>query len=130
MNFWITTESDMENVLVVGASANEERYSNKAMKMLAEYSHNPIPLAPAADTILGRKVYASIGDVVEKIDTVTLYVGPARQAGLFDQIIKLHPKRVIFNPGTENPAEYDGLKKEGIEVVEGCTLVMLRTNQF
>lgn len=120
----------MENVLVIGASENEERYSNKAMKLLAEYSHNPIPVAPSAGTILGKKVYTRAADVSEKIDTVTLYIGPARQEGLFEQIIKLQPKRVIFNPGTENPGEYARLKAAGIEAIEACTLVMLRTGQF
>ena len=72
----------MENVVVIGASTNEERYSNKAMKMLAEYGHNPIPVAPAAETILGRKAFAKPADVTGKVDTVTVYVGPARQEGL------------------------------------------------
>ena len=63
----------MENVVVVGASANEERYSNKAMRMLAEYGHNPIPVAPAASEILGRQVFANVADVVGLVDTVTVY---------------------------------------------------------
>ena len=120
----------MENVIVVGASTNEERYSNKAMKMLAEYGHNPIPVAPKEETILGRKVFSKISDVTGKIDTVTLYVGPQRQLGLFEQIIALRPRRVIFNPGTENPSEYEQLRAADIEPIEACTLVMLRTNQF
>lgn len=120
----------MENVVVIGASENDERYSNKAMKMLAEYGHNPIPVAPARQTILDRKVYDRASDVTEKVDTVTMYVGPARQQGLIEQIIGLVPKRVIFNPGTENPAAYDQLQAAGIEVIEACTLVMLRTRQF
>ena len=120
----------MENVVVVGASANEDRYSNKAMKMLAEYGHNPIPVAPAASEILGRQVFASVADVAGPVDTVTLYVGPPRQLGLFEQIIQLKPKRVIFNPGTENPDEYARLDAAGIEAIEACTLVMLRTRQF
>lgn len=120
----------MENVVVVGASANEERYSNKAMRMLAEYGHNPIPVAPAASEILGRQVFANVADVVGLVDTVTLYIGPSRQTGLFEQIIQLKPKRVIFNPGTENPAEYARLEAAGIEAITACTLVMLRTGQF
>ncbi len=120
----------MENVVVVGASSNEERYSNKAMKMLSEYGHNPIPVAIAEDSILGRKVYSRPEDVVEKVDTVTLYVGVKRQQGLFEQLIKLKPKRVIFNPGTENPSEYDRLRAVAIEPIEACTLVLLRTGQF
>ena len=120
----------MENVIVIGASANEERYSNKAMKMLAEHGHNPIPVAPAVDTILGRKTYAKATDVPGKIDTVTMYVGPARQSGIIEQILALKPRRAIFNPGTENPDAYDRLKAAGIEVVEACTLVLLRTGQY
>ncbi len=120
----------MKNVVVVGASANEERYSNKAMKMLAEHAYQPIPVAPGTTEILGQKVYARIGEVREKVHTVTLYVSPPRQQGLIDEIITLKPERVIFNPGTENPAVYAQLKNAGIEVVEACTLVMLRTGQF
>jgi len=120
----------MENVVVVGASANEERYSNKAMKMLMEYGHNPIPVAPAAKRILDREVFSSLSDVTGKIDTVTLYVGPKHQDGLFEKVIALKPRRVIFNPGTENPAEYDRLRASGIDPIEACTLVMLRTGQF
>lgn len=120
----------MKNVVVVGASNNEERYSNKAMKMLLEYGHNPIPVAPAVKEILGRKVYGHVGEVDEKMDTVTMYVGPARQAEVLDEIVKLKPGRVIFNPGTENPEAYESLRKAGIDVIEACTLVMLRTNQF
>ena len=120
----------MENVIVIGASANEERYSNKAMKMLVEHEHNPIPVAPAVDTILGRKAYAKATDVPGKIDTVTMYVGPARQSGIIEQILAVKPRRAIFNPGTENPDAYDRLKVAGIEVVEACTLVLLRTGQY
>ena len=123
-------ESVMENVVVVGASKNEERYSNKAMKMLQDYGHNPIPVAPAVDVILDRKVFSTPADVTGPVDTVTMYVGPARQGNLIDGIIALHPKRVIFNPGSENPDEYPRFKAAGIDVVEACTLVMLRTNQF
>lgn len=120
----------MEKVAVVGASHNEERYSYKAMKMLEQYGHVPVPVAPARKEILGRKVFPKLGDVDEKVDTVTMYVGPARQEGVIDEIINLKPRRVIFNPGTENPSEYSKLKDAGIEVLEACTLVMLRTNQF
>lgn len=121
----------MENVAVIGASPNEERYSNKAIKMLAEYNHNPIPVAPKHETIEGRKVFHSLGDVPEKLDTVTLYLGPKRQTeDIVEQIIHAAPKRVIFNPDTENKAVEDRLKAAGIDVVEACTLVLLRTNQY
>lgn len=120
----------MENVVVVGASNNEERYSNKAMKMLMDYGHNPIPVAPRAGMILGRKVWCNPSEVTDQVDTVTLYVGPARQENLLEEVIGLKPQRVIFNPGTENPDQYHRFEAASIEVIEACTLVMLRTNQF
>ncbi|WP_319244463.1 CoA-binding protein [uncultured Propionivibrio sp.] len=120
----------MENVIVVGASSNEERYSNKAMKMLSDYGHTPIPVAPKDAEILGRTVYASVTAVPGPVDTVTLYVGPQRQDGLFEQIIGKGARRVIFNPGTENPDAYERLRAAGIEPIETCTLVLLRTGQF
>ena len=120
----------MENVVVIGASANEERYSNKAMKMLADYGHNPIPVAPAGGTILGRTVHTRPDEVTGSVDTVTMYVGAARQPPLIDAIIALKPRRVIFNPGSENPEFYERLQAANIDPVEACTLVMLRTGQF
>lgn len=120
----------METVAVVGASPNPDRYANKAMRMLAEYRHSPVPVAPVHEIIEGRTVYPSLPDIKEKIDTVTLYLGPARQDRVIDEIIHLAPKRVIFNPGAENPDVYDRLKSAGIKVTEACTLVLLRTGQF
>lgn len=115
---------------VVGASPLEDRYSNKAMKLLAEYGHEAVPVAPKYDTIEGKNVYPSLKDLPGEVDTVTLYVGVPRQEPVIDQIIDLHPKRVIFNPETENPAVYDRLKSAGIRVQEACTLVLLRTGQY
>ena len=120
----------MENVAVIGASPKEDRYSNKAMRMLAEYHHNPIPVAPGYDEIEGKKVYQRLQDIPEKIDTVTLYLGPARQEAIIKDIIQLAPKRVIFNPDTENKDAAEQLQKAGIKVVEACTLVLLKTNQY
>jgi uncharacterized protein len=126
----INKESNMENVAVIGASPKQERYSNKAIRLLAEYNHNPIPIAPKHEEIEGRKVYQSLENIPEKIDTVTMYLGPARQETIISDIVKLDPKRVIFNPGTENKAVYKQLKKADIDVIEACTLVLLKTNQY
>ncbi|NLI32040.1 MAG: CoA-binding protein [Deltaproteobacteria bacterium] len=120
----------MENVAVVGASPKADRYSNQAMRMLEENGHNPIPIAPAKDEILNRKAYPSLRAVPDRVDTVTMYVGPSRQAPVLEDVIRIRPRRIIFNPGSENPEEYDRLRSTGIEVVEACTLVMLRTGQF
>ncbi len=123
-------EDRRENVAVVGASPKEHRYSYKAMKLLEEKGYNPIPVAPARKEILGRKVFPSLIAVPDRIDTVTLYVGAARQHSVLDDAIQIKPRRIIFNPGTENPTEYNRLKDAGIEVIVGCTLIMLCTDQF
>jgi predicted CoA-binding protein len=123
-------EDRRENVAVVGASPKENRYSYKAMMLLEEKGHNPIPIAPLRKEILGRTVYPSLIAVPDKIDTITLYVGPLRQHSILDDAIRIKPRRIIFNPGTENPAEYDRLEEEGIEVIVACTLIMLCTDQF
>lgn len=121
----------MENVAIIGASPKSERYSNKAQKMLSEYGHTPMPISPIHKEIEGVKAYKTIAEISEKVDTVTMYVGPQHQyPELIDDIVQAAPKRVIFNPGAENQSAYDRLREQGIEVVEACTLVMLRTNQF
>jgi predicted CoA-binding protein len=122
----------MSKVVVIGASTNPERYSNKAIKLLAEYGHAPIPVAPGLAEVEGHAAYARTEDIppASGIDTVTLYVGPARQPAILDGIIALAPRRVIFNPGTESPESEERLDAAGIETIEACTLVMLRTGQF
>lgn len=118
------------SVAVVGASPKADRYSNRAMQMLENYGHTPIPVAPAHSEILGRTVYRSLTDIAGPIHTVALYVGSERQTDIVADILRVKPVRVIFNPGTENPAAYDQLRTAGIEPLEACTLVMLSTGQF
>lgn len=120
----------MYNVAVIGASPKAERYSHKAMLLLADCGYNPIPVAPARQEILGKKVYPTLAEVPDRIDTVAMYVGPAHQAVVLEDIVRTKPRRVIFNPGTENCCEYDRLRQAGIEVLEACTLILLRTKQF
>ncbi len=115
--------------LVLGASTKEDRYANKAVRLLVEYNHEVVAV--------GRSP-GSIGDVeietgqpaVADVDTVTLYIGPRFQADISDYVIKLKPRRVIFNPGTENPEFQRELEVQGIAVEEACTLVLLRTGQY
>ena len=51
-------------------------------------------------------------------------------AEYIDYLLGLKPKRIIFNPGTENDSFMERAAARGIEVVEGCTLVMLQTATF
>jgi len=120
----------METVAVVGASPLKDRYSNKAMNLLDEYGHKAVPVAFKHITIEGETVYQGLSDIPDEIDTVTMYVGVPRQEKIIEDILTLKPKRVIFNPNTENPAVYDRLKSAGIQVQEACTLVLLKTNQY
>lgn len=121
--------STTKKTLVIGASENPERYSHKAIFMLREHGHPVVAIG-------GRS--GQVGDVhfgKEKIDfpnlnTVTLYLNPERQKDYYDYIINLHPERVIFNPGTENPEFENRLKNANIVPVEACTLVLLSTGQF
>ncbi len=117
-------------VAILGASKNQERYSYLAFKMLQQYGHTPVPVSPKFAELEGIKTYPSLSEVKEKIDTLTMYVGPDISTKLKPEILALRPRRVIFNPGSENSTLQGELKKAGVEVEEACTLVLLRTNQF
>jgi predicted CoA-binding protein len=119
-----------ETVAVIGASPKPNRYAYRAMEMLREHGHHAIPVNPAYPEILGEKCYASIGDLPGKIDTATLYVGKGRSDSVADEILKAKPGRIIFNPGAENADLASHAQQRGIEVIEGCTLVMLRSGSF
>lgn len=119
-----------ETVAILGASPKPDRYAYKAFELLREYGHRPIPINPAFQEILGEKCHPKISDAPGPIDTVTLYLGEARSNPLIEEIIKAKPRRIIMNPGAENFALAERAEEAGIEVVEGCTLVMLRTGHF
>jgi predicted CoA-binding protein len=98
--------------------------------MLREDGHEVVPLHPRLLEIEGVPVVAEISQISGVVDTVTLYVGPAISSGLAETLITLHSRRVILNPGTENPELEAKLKAAGIDVQHACTLVLLRTGQF
>jgi hypothetical protein len=118
------------NVAVLGASPKPERYSNQALRMLAGFDYRPIPVNPAFEEIEGITCYPNLAAINEPVHTITLYLGPARSTPLIDAIIAANPKRIIMNPGAENDALAEAASSAGIEVVEGCTLIMLRTGLF
>lgn len=118
------------NVAILGASDKSERYAYKAFKMLQEYGHNVFPVHPRLDEVQGVKVFSSLKKISEKIDTLTMYVGEARSQGLIDDVLRLHPDRIIFNPGAENASLEQRATEAGIVCINGCTLVMLSTGQF
>jgi uncharacterized protein len=123
----------MQKVLVLGASDKVDRYSYQAIILLQEKGYFPIPVHPKLNEINGIKVYHSLEEVKqasEDIHTISLYVNPSISSKAKEELIQLHPQRVVFNPGTENPDLQNALKEAGIQTIEACTLVMLRTNQW
>ena len=117
-------------VAVLGASPKEDRYSFKAMRMLKEHGHKPIPIHPAGHTVDGVPGLKSLSEIEQPVDTLTVYVNSKISGGLKDDILKLNPRRVIFNPGAENEELTEVLENAKIEVVTACTLVMLATGAF
>jgi predicted CoA-binding protein len=116
--------------VVVGASEKPSRYSNRAIRMLQAHGHTPVPVSRTGKDVLGLTGRASLTEVPEPIDTVTMYLSAEKQAPVIQDILTVRPRRVIFNPGAENPDAYPRLAEERIEVVEACTLVLLSTGQF
>jgi uncharacterized protein len=119
----------MKRTLVIGASENPERYSNKAIKSLVAHGHQVVAVGVKKGVVDGIEFDPEKKNF-EHIDTVTLYVGPKNQPEYYSYIIGLHPRRVIFNPGTENPEFIASLKEAGIYAEVACTLVLLGTGQF
>lgn len=118
-----------KKTLVVGASLDPEKYSNLAINKLVSHGHPVVSIGLKNGVVAGvqidtdRKPY-------EDLDTVTLYLNPKRQREYYDYIVSLHPKRVIFNPGTENQEFYELLKSNNIDHEIACTLVLLSTDQY
>jgi len=126
-----TPEKPQDHVVVVlGASPKPIRYSNMAVRQLQAKGYRVIPVHPKAETIGDLPVVHSLGDIEEKVQTLTLYLGPMHSRGQLDGMLALAPKRVIFNPGTESPQLAARLQSAGIECLHACTLVMLRSGLF
>jgi len=119
----------MKKTLVIGASENPERYSNKAIHALGSHNHKVVAIGLREGEVNGVS-FNSEKKAFENVDTVTLYVGPRNQPEYYSYIIGLNPRRVIFNPGTENPEFIGQLQTAGIHPEIACTLVLLATGQY
>ena len=122
----------MKKTVIIGATPNPSRYAYLAANMLTEYGHHIVPLSINKG---GQVAGTDILDLRDKpaipgVDTVTLYIGPQRQPEWYDYILSLKPKRIIFNPGTENDEFEKKAEQQGVEATEACTLVLLRSRQF
>jgi len=126
----ITKAPAGSRVAVLGASPKPNRFSFKAVHLLKEYGFIPIPVHPAGHTVDGVNGVKTLDDISETVDTLTMYVNSKISDEMFDEIVRLKPRRVIFNPGAENESLAEKLDKAGIEVVRHCTLVMLDTGVY
>lgn len=118
-----------KKTLIIGASTNPSRYANIAANRLVGAGHDIVNIGLRSGEVAGVEIETK-GDVYTDVDTVTLYVGPARQPEYYDYILDTKPKRIIFNPGTENPELEQLAQDAGIEPIRACTLVMLSTGQY
>jgi len=118
-----------KKTIVIGASVNPERYAYKATIALQKHGHEVIPVGLKSGKINGIDILTGKPQIKD-VDTVTLYVGSKNQSDLYDYVIDLKPKRVVFNPGAENPAFEKLLQENNIEPLEACTLVMLSIGNY
>lgn len=119
----------MKKTLVFGASIYAHRYSNLAIRRLVQKEITTVAFGLRKGEVAGVHIGTNLRDM-EDLHTITLYMNPRNQKAFYNDLIRLQPKRIIFNPGTENPELDALLREEGIEVVVGCTLVMLATGQY
>ena len=118
-----------KKTLVLGATTKPEKYAYLAINKLVEKGHSVIAIGQNAGEVAGINIRTK-NIPLSNINTVTLYLNPARQRDYYNYIIETKPKRVIFNPGTENPEFYQLLQSNGIKAEVACTLVLLATNQY
>ena len=119
-----------ERVAILGASDDPSRYANRAQHMLLDYGHTVVPVNPQLDEVDGKETVPDLDSIDGAIDTVTVYLRPQLSEPLGDALVRLKPRRVIFNPGAESPTLKNKLEAAGIRVQWECTLVLLRSRQF
>ncbi len=120
---------EKKKTLVLGASEKSERYSNKAIQSLQAHGHEVIAIGRRKGQVNDTEIITDMPELND-IHTITLYLNPENQKPYYDYILRLKPKRVIFNPGTENEELERKVAMSGINMMEACTLVLLNTGQF
>lgn len=119
----------MGHTLVIGATTKEDRYANRAIRSLRNHQHPVIAFGQRAGKVQDVEI-ETVWNPEWKVETVTLYLNPHNQEAFIDRIIALKPKRVIFNPGTENPEFIEKLNAANIHPEVACTLVMLSIGNY
>jgi predicted CoA-binding protein len=117
-------------VAVLGASQHPWRYAYRAVELLRAHGYLPIGINPTLTELAGVPLVAAVKELPPGVDTLTVYVAPERSRALANEICVYGFRRVIFNPGSENPTLARALGARGVEVVEACTLVLLTTGEF
>jgi predicted CoA-binding protein len=116
--------------LVLGASPNPDRFSNKAIKSLQKSNIPVVAVGKRCAEVNGLTILKGMPTNIGSIHTITLYLSSKNQIEYYDYILSLQPKRIIFNPGTTNPELAEAAKLKGIEVVNDCILVMINSGKF
>lgn len=119
----------MKKTLIIGATDNPARYAYLAANKLVRFGHPIVNVGIRQGEVAGSAIEKA-NTIHADIDTITLYIGPQNQPPYYDYILQTKPKRVIFNPGTENEELKNLIEENGIEAIEACTLVLLSTNQY
>lgn len=119
----------LKKTLVIGGSLKPYRYSNRAINMLTDYGHPVVSVGLKEGDVAGVRIKTG-KPTFSEIDTITMYLGPQNQGELYDYLLGLNPKRIIFNPGTENFEFEKKAEEKGIEVVNHCTLIMLGEGSY
>ena len=118
-------------ILILGASNNPARFSYMAANALSAGDYDIVPVGLKRGTVAGNSILdIRTRPVIDNVDTITLYMNPKNQSDYLDYILSLNPRRIIFNPGTENRDLIRLAEEDEIEVVVDCTLVMLRSGYF
>ena len=118
-----------KKTLIIGATTKPERAAFKAIKMLVANGHSVLALGQNAGEVAGIKINTK-AIPLKNIDTISLYINPTRQKDYYNYIVEAKPKRVLFNPGTENPELYQLLELNNIKFEAACTLVLLTLNKY
>ncbi len=119
-----------KKTVILGASTDPMRYSYLAAERLIQYGHPIVPVGIRKGEVFGNPIQNGREKIEPDVDTITLYVSPQNQPYWYEYILDTAPRRVIFNPGTENPSFQAFLEEKGIETIQACTLVMLATGQY
>lgn len=119
-----------KKTLVLGASSKPDRYAYLAVNRLRQHGHDVVAVGNREGQVADVTITQQMPDPSADIDTITLYLNPANQVDYYDKILQLQPKRIIFNPGTENAELVEMAQARGIETLDACTLVMLSTNMY